>query len=77
MSDMRNPEERLTRLLARLRSSDETIRIHAALRLTGPGIDAAQARLALSEALHDADEPVRKLAAWAMARLAGPTRAAA
>ncbi len=77
MSDTRTPEERLARLLARLRSDDESIRIHAALRLTGPGIDAAQARRALSEALHDADEPVRKLAAWALARLAVPSSAAA
>jgi len=66
----RTPEERLDRLMGRLRSHDDAIRIHAALRLTGPGIDPTRARPALTDALNDADAEVRRLAAWALARLA-------
>ncbi len=63
------PEERLERLMRRLRSADDAVRIHAALRLTGEGIDAARARPALTEALNDGDPEVRRLAAWTLARL--------
>jgi HEAT repeat protein len=62
-------------LLQRLRSTDELVRIQAALRLTGSGVDAAVIRPQLEAALADADGHVRRLADWVLARL--PERAAA
>ena len=76
MNETRSPEQRLARLMERLRSHDEAVRIHAALRLAGPGIDPVLARPELSAALRDPDEAVRKLAAWLLARLAAPAAAA-
>jgi hypothetical protein len=69
MSDL-PAEDRVDRHLRRLRSDDEAIRIHAAIRLTTPGLDVERVRTGLTEALNDPEAPVRKLAAWALARLA-------
>jgi HEAT repeat protein len=62
-------------LLERLHSTDELVRVQAAMRLSGAGVDPAVVRPALEAALADPDAHVRRLAAWVLARL--PQRAAA
>ena len=62
-------------LLQRLHSTDELVRIQAAVRLTGSGVDPAVVRPGLEAALADSDAHVRRAAAWVLARL--PKRAAA
>jgi HEAT repeat protein len=68
-------EEKHQELLARLRSTDELVRVQAAVRLTGSGVDPAVVRPGLEAALADSDAHVRRAAAWVLARL--PKRAAA
>jgi HEAT repeat protein len=58
------------RLLRRLRSEDETLRAHAILQLTEDASGLAAARPALAEALGDDVPEVRRLAAWALSRIA-------
>jgi HEAT repeat protein len=70
------PAEKVERLLSRLHAPDESVRIHAALRLTGTGIDVERVRPTLEMALGDPDSHVRRLAAWVLARLAPVRRAA-
>jgi HEAT repeat protein len=62
-------------LLQRLHSTDELVRIQAAVRLTGSGVDAAVIRPRLEASLADPDARVRRVAAWVLARL--PRQAAA
>ncbi len=57
-------------LLSRLRCADELVRVQAAMRLSGSGVDGSVVRPELEVALTDADAHVRKLAAWVLARLA-------
>ena len=64
------------KLLRRLHSPDEAIRVHAALQMIGPGVDAGLVRAGLAQALSDSDPHVRRLAAWVLARLAPASRAA-
>ena len=68
--------EKLDRLLRRLHAPDEAVRVHAALRLTGVGVDVEAVRPALEEALGDVDSHVRRLAAWVLSRLDQTRRAA-
>ena len=68
--------EKVDRLLRRLHAPDKVVRVHAALRLTGPGVDVGAVRPVLEAALADADPHVRRLAAWVLSRL-GQTRQAA
>lgn len=70
-------EDRVEKQLRRLRSDDEAVRIHAAMRLAGPGLEVARVRAGLTEALNDPQEPVRKLAAWVLARLGSGEQGAA
>ena len=76
MSDGMLSAERLDRLLRRLHSPDEAVRVYAALRLTGAGVDAEAVRPALEAALGDVDPHVRRLAAWVLSRLGQARRAA-
>jgi len=76
MSKMALSAEKLDRLLRRLYCPDEAVRVHAAFRLTGSGVDAEAVRPALEAALRDSDAHVRRLAAWVLARL-GQARHAA
>jgi HEAT repeat protein len=70
MSEMIRPtDERLSKWLRQLHAPDEAIRVHAAMRLTTPGLDVQAALPALQEALLDPDQHVRRLAAWVLARL--------
>jgi HEAT repeat protein len=62
-------------LLQRLHSTDELVRIQAAVRLTGSGVDAVAIRPQLEAALTDNAAHVRRLAAWVLTRL--PRQAAA
>ena len=76
MSEPRNLSlEQHQSLLFRLRCADELVRVQAAMRLSGSGVDPAVVRPELEAALADADAHVRRLAAWVLARL--PVRAAA
>jgi hypothetical protein len=68
-------EEQHHDLLGRLHSSDELVRVQAAVRLTGSGVEPALVRSGLEAALADPHAHVRRLAAWVLARL--PRRAAA
>ena len=68
-------EQKHHELLARLHSTDELVRVQAAVRLTGSGVDPALVRPGLEAALTDSDADVRRAAAWVLARL--PRRAAA
>jgi HEAT repeat protein len=56
-------------LLSRLRHADELVRVQAAMRLSGLGVDQAVVRPELEAALSNADPHIRKLAAWVLARL--------
>ncbi len=76
MSEKKLSVEKHERLLSRLRSPDEAVRVHAALRLTGPGVDAGLVRPALEQALADPDAHVRRLAGWVLGRLTPPASAA-
>jgi hypothetical protein len=67
---------KLAKWLDRLRSPDEARRIHAAIRLTTPGLDVRDAVPVLEAALSDPDAEVGKLAAWVLARIK-PAAAAA
>jgi hypothetical protein len=68
-------EQKHRELLARLCSLDELVRIQAAVRLTGSGVETALVRPGLEAALASSDADERRLAAWVLARL--PGRAAA
>lgn len=70
MREEPRPTERLSRWLRQLREPDELVRAYAAMRLTGPGLDAEAVRAGLQEALQVPDPEVRRLATWALARLA-------
>jgi hypothetical protein len=70
MSEKTLSAEKHEALLRRLRHADEAVRVHAALRLTGPGIQVELIRAALEQALTDPDDHVRRLAGWVLARLA-------
>lgn len=70
-------QDRVAKQLRRLRSDDEAVRLHATLQLTSADLDAALVRAGLSQALTDDSPEVRKLAAWALARLAQSERRAA
>jgi uncharacterized membrane protein len=76
MSEQRLSADKVERLLNRLHSPEEAKRVHAALRLAGPGVDAEQIRPALEAARADADPHVRRLADWILERL-GASRPAA
>lgn len=76
MSDKTLSAEKLDRLLSRLHAPDEAVRVHAALRLTGTGVEAERVRPTLEAALGDADPHVRRLAAWVLSRLGGKRLAA-
>lgn len=76
MSEKRLSEEKLQRLLRRLHSPDEAVRVHAALRLTGAGVDAEAIRPTLEDALSDPEAHVRHLAGWVLERLPATRRAA-
>jgi hypothetical protein len=68
--------EKHERLLRRLRSPDESVRVHAAVRLTASDVDADRVRAALEQARDDPAPHVGRLAAWVLERLP-PTRQAA
>jgi hypothetical protein len=68
-------EEKHHDLLSRLHSANELVRVQAAMRLTGSGVDPAMVRPHLEAVLAGPDAHVRRLAAWVLARL--PQRAAA
>jgi hypothetical protein len=70
MSELELSANKHERLLRRLRAPDEAVRVHAALRLTGPGVNAGLVRPGLEQALADPDPHVRRLAGWVLARLA-------
>jgi HEAT repeat protein len=76
MSDKALSAEKHDRLLAQLHAPDEAVRVCAALRLTGAGVDAERVRPTLETALCDPDAHVRRLAAWVLARLGLPRHAA-
>ena len=76
MIEKRLPAEKIERLLSRLHSPDEAVRVHAALRLTGRGIDAEQVRPTLETALADPDPHVRRLAAWVLTQIGSMRRVA-
>src|SRR5262245_23968089 len=69
MSEANAPgEEGLSRWVRRLRHPDEARRVHAAMRLTAPGVDASALTPALRELLADPDPHVRRLADWVLRR---------
>ncbi len=61
--------ERITRWVRRLSGGDEARRVHAAMRLSSPGLDLSPVMPALQEALRDADPQVRKLAAYVLGQV--------
>src|SRR5262249_24064874 len=67
---------RVGKWLARLRSADPAVRVHAALRLAALGSEAESARPALAELLRGDDPHLRKLAGWGLAQI-GPRQEAA
>lgn len=69
MSETTRSAEQMGRWLRQLRGPDDLLRTHAALRLTGPGIDVEAVRLAMREALQDENAEVRRLAVWVLGRL--------
>ncbi len=76
MRESRNlSAEQHRHLLCRLHSPDELVRVQAALRLSGSGVDALAIRPALDAALADPEPHVRRMAAWVIAQL--PRQAAA
>ncbi|MFO0926668.1 MAG: HEAT repeat domain-containing protein [Gemmataceae bacterium] len=77
MSEAIKPSpDRLQKWLRRLHAPDEVLRVHAAMRLTAPGVDASDALPALQQALADPDPDVRQVAGWVLARLPAARRAA-
>jgi HEAT repeat protein len=70
MRDRKLSSRKHEKLLRRLRAPDEALRVHAALRLVGPDVDADRVRAALEQALADPDPHVRRLAGWVLGRLA-------
>jgi hypothetical protein len=76
MSEKTLSQDKHEALLGRLRHPEDAIRVHAALRLAGPGIQPELVRAALEQALTDPDAHVRRLAAWVLARLAPAQQAA-
>src|SRR5262245_41001620 len=55
MSEKTLSAQKVGKLLNRLHAPDEAIRVHAALRLTGAGVDESQVRPILEAALGDPD----------------------
>src|SRR5262245_43459529 len=76
MREKRLSRKKLDRLVRRLHSPDEVVRVHAAQRLTASDVDEDAVRPALVAALTDPDPQVRKLAGWVLERL-GPSSHAA
>jgi hypothetical protein len=76
MSEKKLSPRKHRRLLRRLHAPDEAVRVHAALRLAGPGVDPELVRPSLELALTDADPHVRRLAGYVLARLTPGQRTA-
>lgn len=66
----------LSEWVRRLRDGNETRRVHAALRLTAPGLDLTEVLGELRAGLEDEDPQVRKLVSWILGRIGKDRQAA-